>query len=113
MINGLAHKCTHDLIMRIQCVKDIPQTPRITLDRAFNSSMESISCHEAVPGNKLFDGDLVKLDKLRVHGCVENLIHDTCFLYMAYSAGSVVFSGAHLAQSYFPSLEQLLCSLLQ
>ena len=35
--------------------------------------MESISCHEAVPGNKLLDGDLVKLDKLRVHGCVENL----------------------------------------
>ena len=60
-------------MMRIQCVKDIPQTPRITLDRAFNSSMESISCHEAVPGNKLFDGDLVQLDELRVHGSVENL----------------------------------------
>ena len=35
--------------------------------------MESISCHEAVPGNKVFNCDLVKPDKLRVHDSVQSL----------------------------------------
>ena len=39
-----------------------------------------LSCHEAVSGDKVLNGDFVEPDKLRVNGSVQRLEEDIVFI---------------------------------